>query len=161
MDKIILWFVWILTAILLLVCIRRNNFMNAQLSFMFMQVPCWLFGTLVAEGKLIEYPVGFLNNVYKASFTFEFFVFPSISAIFNIHFPTHKSRFIKTVYTLSFPAAMTIVEVLLEHNTELITYIQWSWYWSFITILLTLLISYGYYLWFFKKMREISNASSK
>ncbi|WP_397376041.1 CBO0543 family protein [Paenibacillus terricola] len=160
MDKIILWSVWILTAILLLVFIKRDNFINAQLSFMFMQIPCWLFGTLVAEGKLIEYPIGFLNNVYKASFTFEFFVFPSISAIFNVYFPTHKSWFIKTVYTLSFPAAMTIVEVLLEKNTDIITYIRWSWYWSFITILITLLISYWYYLWFFRKIRAISKASS-
>ncbi|GMK40579.1 hypothetical protein PCCS19_36350 [Paenibacillus sp. CCS19] len=95
--------------------------------------------------------------MYKASFTFEFFVFPSISAIFNTNFPTRKNWFIKAVYILSFPALMTIVEVLLEKNTELIKYIHWSWYWSFITILITLLISYGYYLWFFKKMREISH----
>ncbi|WP_425531830.1 CBO0543 family protein [Paenibacillus cellulosilyticus] len=121
-----------------------------------MQVSCWLFAALVAEGNLIEYPVGLLNNVYKTSFTFEFFVFPSLSAIFNVHFPSDKSWLAKTMYTLSFSTGMTIVEVLLEENTELITYTRWSWYWSFITILITLLLSYGCYLWFFKKMRVIN-----
>ncbi|WP_425270946.1 CBO0543 family protein [Paenibacillus ferrarius] len=64
-----------------------KKLIQAQVSFLFMQLPSWLFGSLVVEGELIEYPVGFLSVVYKASFTFEFFVFPEISAIFNVHFP--------------------------------------------------------------------------
>jgi hypothetical protein len=156
MDTIILYFVWIATAILLVLCIRRKNLLKAQLSFMFMQVPTWLFGTLVVKGRLIEYPIGFLSVVYKASFTFEYFVFPAVSAIFNVHFPRDKSWLIKTLYTLSFPSIMTIVEVLLEKHTDLIKYLNWSWYLSFITITITLLLSYWYYLWFFKKIKKMN-----
>jgi len=155
MDTIILYSVWILTAILLLIFINRRNWIGAQVSFLFMQVPSWLFGALVVQGGLIEYPVGFLDMAYRASFTFEFFVFPAVSAIFNVHFPQKKAWLVKTVYTLSFPAAMTVVEVYLEKHTQLIKYLHWSPYWSFITITLTLLLSYGYYRWFFKKIRNI------
>ncbi|WP_420850842.1 CBO0543 family protein [Paenibacillus aceris] len=57
---------------------------------------------------------------------------------------------------LSFPTIMTIIEVFLEKRTELIKYINWTWYMSFITITITLLLSYWYYLWFFKKIKKMN-----
>ncbi|UKS29278.1 hypothetical protein LOZ80_10205 [Paenibacillus sp. HWE-109] len=155
LDKIILYAVWVFTATLLLIFIKKKDLIKAQISFLFMQVPSWLFGALVVEGGLIEYPVGLLKMVYKASFTFEFFVFPAVSAIFNVHFPREKSKFIKVLYTLSFPTFITVIEVLLEKHTELVKYLNWTWYWSFITVTLTLLLSYAYYLWFFNKIKNL------
>ncbi|WP_336786297.1 CBO0543 family protein [Paenibacillus sp. MMO-177] len=154
MDMIILYSVCIIIVILLIIFIRKKNLIEAQISFLFMQVPTWLFGSLVVKGGLIEYPVGLLSVVYKASFTFEFFVFPSISAIFNVHFPKGKPWYYKTGYILIFPAVMTLIEVYLEKNTELIKYLNWTWYMSFISITLTLLLSYWYYLWFFSKVTK-------
>ncbi|MDD9270222.1 CBO0543 family protein [Paenibacillus sp. GCM10023248] len=155
MDMIILWSAWIVTAILLIIFINRKTLLQAILSFLFMQVPTWLFGALVVQGGLIEYPVGILEMAYKASFTFEFFIFPAVSAIFNVHFPKQKSWLVKSIYTLSFPTVITIIEVVLEKHTELIKYVNWTWYLSFISITFTLLISYWFYLWFFKKIKEM------
>ncbi|MFB9324706.1 CBO0543 family protein [Paenibacillus aurantiacus] len=153
MDTVILYGVWILTTILLIVFINRTNWIQAQISFLFMQVPSWLFGSLVVQGGLIEYPVGFLKIAYRASFTFEFFVFPAVSAIFNTYFPRKKHWVIKTLYILGIPGLMTAGEVYLEKHTELIKYLHWAWYWSYLTMTATLLLSYGYYLWFFRKVK--------
>ncbi|WP_376768175.1 CBO0543 family protein [Paenibacillus alginolyticus] len=155
MDMIILYSVWIITAVLLVIFIKRKNSIKAQVSFLFMQIPSWLFGAWVVQKRLIEYPVGFLKIVYKSSFTFEFFVFPSVSAIFNVHFPKDRSWFFKSIYILIFPTIITIIEVILVKYTQLIKYLNWDWCWSFITITFTLLISYGYYLWFFKKIKKM------
>ncbi|MFH5181337.1 CBO0543 family protein [Paenibacillus sp. TAB 01] len=155
METLILYTVWIITAILLVIFINRKTLIRAQVSFLFMQVPSWLFGALVVQGRLIEYPVGFLSIAYRASFTFEFFVFPAISSIFNVHFPKEKPWFVKTIYVFSFPTVITIIEVFLEKYTELIKYLNWTWYLSFITVTITLLISYCYYLWFFEKIKKI------
>ncbi|MDD9272179.1 CBO0543 family protein [Paenibacillus sp. GCM10023248] len=152
MDTIILYGVWIITALLLIIFIGRRHHIRAQLSFMFMQVPTWLLRSLAVKGGLIEYPVGFLSMVYKASFTYEFFVYPAVSAIFNVHFPKEKSWPVKIAYTLIFPTVLTAGEVWLETHTDLIAYLNWNWFMSFLSILFTLLISYGYYRWFFKKM---------
>ncbi|MGO4276587.1 CBO0543 family protein, partial [Paenibacillus sp. TAF58] len=134
MDMVILYSAWIVTAVLLLIFIKRNDLIKAQVSFLFMQIPDWLFGAWVVKKGFIEYPVGLLKMVYKSSFTFEFFVFPAVSAIFNVHFPKDKSWFVKTIYTLSFPTVITIIEVNLVKYTQLINYLNWTWYWSFITI---------------------------
>ncbi|MGG1552271.1 CBO0543 family protein [Paenibacillus ferrarius] len=155
MDNIILGIAWLVTALILLIFINRKNIIQAILSFLFMQVPSWLFGALVVQGGLIEYPVGFLQMVYRASFSFEFFIYPSVSAVFNVYFPKQKHWFIKLLYILSYPTFITIIEVFLEKYTKLIKYIHWAWYWSFTTITLTLLLSYWFYLWFFKAVKHV------
>ncbi|MGG1514580.1 CBO0543 family protein [Paenibacillus oryzisoli] len=155
MDNLILGACWIATAALLVILINRKNLIQAILSFLFMQVPSWLFGALVVQGGLIEYPVGFLQMVYKASFSFEFFIFPAVSAVFNVYFPQKRRWFAKLIYTLSFPTIITITEVQLEKHTHLIKYLHWSWYWSFLTLTFTLLLSYSFCLWFFKKVKTI------
>lgn len=155
MDVVILYLVWIITVLLLVIFIKPINSIQAQVSFLFMQIPCWLFGAWVVQKGFIEYPVGFLKMIYKSSFTFEFFVFPAVSAIFNVHFPKDRSWFVKSIYILSFPTIITIIEVNLVKYTQLIKYLNWAWYWSFITITFTLLISYSYYLWFFKKIKKM------
>lgn len=152
METIILSSAWVITTFLLFIFIDKKNLLRAQLSFLFMQFLSWGFGALVVQDRLIEYPEGFLENTYRASFTFEFFVFPATGALFNVHFPKKRSWFVKTAYTVSFPAVITTIEVILEKYTELIHYIHWTWYYSFITITCTLLISYWYYCWFFKKI---------
>jgi hypothetical protein len=153
-DTIILASVWVITIIILIISTNRKNLIKTHLSFLFMQVPSWLFGALVVQGRLIEYPVGFLKIAYRASFTFEFFVFPAVSSVFNVHFPREKPWYIKALYILSFPTLITIIEVILEKHTNLVKYINWTWYWSYITITLTLLLSYWYYLWFFEKIKK-------
>ncbi|MDQ0916701.1 hypothetical protein QFZ78_002961 [Paenibacillus sp. V4I5] len=155
MDMVILYLAWIITVLLLVIFIKPENSIQAQVSFLFMQIPSWLFGAWVVQKGFIEYPVGFLKMIYKSSFTFEYFVFPAVSAIFNVHFPKDRSWFVKSIYILSFPTVITIIEVNLEKYTQLIKYLNWAWYWSFISITFTLLISYGYYLWFFKKIKNM------
>ncbi|WP_308635881.1 CBO0543 family protein [Paenibacillus silvisoli] len=153
LETYVLIAVWAFTALLLVIFINRNNFMRAQVSFMFMQVPCWLLGALVVQGRLINYPVGFLSVVYKSSFTFEYFVFPAVSAIFNCHFPQSKPKYIQVGYALLLPALITVVEIVLEKHTKLVKYINWSWQMSYISLTLILLLSYMYTQWFFRKVR--------
>ncbi|MGC5327621.1 CBO0543 family protein [Brevibacillus sp. SYSU BS000544] len=145
---------WVVMVILLILFVPRKKLLEAQLSFLFMQVLTWPFGAIVVENRLIEYPERLMEYAYRISFTFEFFLFPSISALFNIHFPKEKSWMVKLLYIVSFPTVMTIIEVILEKYTDLVKYRHWTWYWSWITITITLLISYWYFCWFFKKIKQ-------
>ncbi|MEW4211643.1 CBO0543 family protein [Priestia megaterium] len=153
-ETVILIIIWILMAIVLWRLVPRHKIIDAHISFLFMQVITWLFGTLVVENRLIKYPVRFLDYAYKASFSFEYYLYPSISALFNLYFPKKHSWKSKFFYSVSYPTVITVIEVLLEKYTNLITYIHWTWYWSWITLLVTLLISYRYYIWFLKKIKR-------
>lgn len=155
LDWIILFSIWAVTLLLLFICIPRKKIREAHVVFLFKQVLTWLFGLLVVEVAFIEYPVRVFQVATKSSFSFEYFIYPAISVIFVLRFPEHKTKLHKMGWYLLFPTWMTILEVLIERYTNLIHYIHWTWYWTWITLLITFYISRIYYLWFFRKEKDI------
>ena len=115
-----------------------------------MQCMSWLFGLLVVEYGLISYPVREFQIANASSFSFEYFIYPAICIVFNLHFPKNRLFVYKFLWIILFSTCITILEVILERYTGLIEYIHWTWYWSWITLLITFLISRAYYIWFYK-----------
>lgn len=150
-DRIVLTLAWAAAILLLLFFTPRDKIREAQLIFMFKQVLTWLSGLLVVEFLLIEYPVREFSYATRASFGFEYFIYPAACVIFTLRFPENGSLIKKLGWYLFWPTWMTIVEVLIERNTNLILYINWSWYWTWLTLLLTFYIPRVYYKWFLKK----------
>jgi hypothetical protein len=153
LEIIILIFSIILAVFSLWKFVPKEKILDAHVSFLFMQGQTWLYGAFVVENRLIEYPVRFIYYAYRISLVFEYLIFPTISVMFNIHFPSEKRFLHKLLYIIAYPTVITIIEVILEKYTGVIKYLNWTWYWSWLTMLITLLISYKYYLWFFKKIK--------
>ncbi|WP_338036561.1 CBO0543 family protein [Metabacillus crassostreae] len=123
---------------------------EAQVSFLFKQVMTWLFGLIVAEKKLISYPYRlFFKKANKASFTFEYFVYPALCSLFNLYFPEKKNNFFKILYYCFHTSTITVFEVIAEKYTNLINYKKWSWHLSFITNWCTYFLTRIYFKWFF------------
>ena len=148
-DVLILVAVWVATIIMLILFIPKNKIREAQLIFLFKQSITWLVGLLVVELRLIEYPVRLFKYVNKTSFTFEYFIYPAISTVFNINYPVGKSNIRKFMHYFSYCTAMTVLEVLCVKYTNIIVYLHWTWYVTWITLFITFFISRKYYLWFF------------
>jgi hypothetical protein len=142
---------WVVTALLLIKFVSRNNVRKAQVPFMFKQVITWLLGLLVVEKNLISYPYRLLfKRALKSSFTFEYFVLPALCALFNLYYPEKRHSAIKLLYYLFHTSIITGFEAFAVKYTNLIKYNKWTWYWSFISIWLSYYLSRIYYRWFFK-----------
>ena len=142
---------WIITILLLIRFVPKNKIREAHVIFMFKQGMTWLLGLLAVENHNIKYPYRtFFQKATKSSFTFEYFVYPALCTLFNIHYPEKKSIFSKALYYLGHTSFVTLFEVLLLKYTKLIRYKKWTWYWTFITIWVTYYISRIYHKWFFK-----------
>lgn len=150
LEEIILYSVSILFPLIFWIYIPRRKRRHAQVAFLFKQFLTWFSGLVVANLGLIEYPVRFFPSVNKASFTFEFLAFPVICALFNVYYPETKSKLAKFGYYMSYCTTLTVIELILESYTQLITYIHWSGYLTWVTVLFTFYISRMYYRWFFK-----------
>lgn len=150
-DIIILNFIWLATIGLLFKYIQKDKIRQGILAFLYKQFVTWMFGLLVVEKGLIKYPIRFFSKANKSSFSFEYFIYPSMCAIFNVNYPENKNRFIRFLYIIFHTGILTFGEVLAERYTNLIKYIKWKWYWSFITIGLTYYSSRLFYCWFFKE----------
>ncbi len=149
-EILILVTAWILTIISLILFIPKNKFREAQVIFFFKQLMTWLLGLTVAQYRLIEYPVREFAYATKTSFSFEYFIYPSICVVFNLHYPEGKSHTRQFMHYFYFCTGMTILEVLCEKYTDILKYIHWSWYSTWITLFITFYLSRQYYIWFFR-----------
>jgi hypothetical protein len=150
MEWWILLFVY-LTAIGIVCFIPKSKIRLGVAAFLFNQVLTFSIGTAVVELGLLEYPVRLFSSINRTSFTFEFFAFPVTCAAFNAWYPGGKHVPAQLGYYVGFTSVMTILEVLIEKYTDLIKYIHWEWYISWITIALALFIVRLYCNWFFAK----------
>jgi hypothetical protein len=153
---------WMVTAILFILFIPRKKLREAFLAYKLKMAITWIFGLFVVEKGLIKYPKRlFFKKTTKSSFTFEFFVYPAICAIFNVNYPEKLTGFWKFLYYLFFAGTITAFEIFAVKYTKLIRYQNWKWYWSFITLWLTFYFSHIYYRWFFRKRKKVEEMPNK
>ncbi|MBJ6360980.1 CBO0543 family protein [Paenibacillus sp. GCM10012307] len=149
LNSIILCGVYAVT-LLSLLWIPRGRGREAQFIFLCQGMMTWILGLLAVEFGWIAYPARELQKATHTSFAFEFLVFPVLSIFFTLFYPANKSLLLKGVYTLAFGVGVCIPEVILETYTELVKYNQWRWYWTLFSVMVTLQLCRGIYLWFFR-----------
>lgn len=145
---------WVITIGLLIRFIDKSKIREAYVAFSIKQLITWILGLTVVELGLIEYPVRLFPNANKTSFTFEYFVYPAICAIFNVNFPEKGSLFKRSIYYFSYCTSMTILEVIVEKHTRILDYIHWSWYATWISLFITFFMTRRFYIWYFKLNRK-------
>lgn len=153
-DYIIIGLEWLITIILLVKYIPKEKFRDAQIAFYFKQLITWVSGLSVAQWHLIEYPVRLFPDANKTSFTFEYFVYPSICAIFNMHYPHSKNKTKQFMYYFYYCTIITLLEVVVERNTNVLHYIHWEWYTTWITLFITFYMTRKYYVWYLKLNKD-------
>lgn len=149
MEMTFLYAIWSIT-IFSLILLPKKRLHEASIVAMFQQFVTWSLGLLVAELNLIQYPVREFASVNKTSFTFEFLVYPVLSAFYVLYYPVGRSRWKQFLYTSIIITVSIISEVIFEKYTDLITYIHWKWYVSLVSVYATLELVRIFHRWFFK-----------
>lgn len=142
--------VWCL-AILLLIFACLKNWRKAIVGFLFIQLLTWPFGIIPVEYGALEYPVRFFPKIIKTSFTYEFLALPAVGSIYCIYFPVGHRKLVKAIYIVTFPTVLTIGEVIILIYTDLIRYLHWNWFITWVTVTIILHLNYLYFKWFFKR----------
>jgi hypothetical protein len=142
---------WIIVSLLLLKLTPKNKIRETLVVFLFKQVLTWIFGLLVVQKGLISYPFRFFfKKANKANFSFEYFIYPGLCALFSLYYPKNKSYLLKTLHYFISTSVIVIFEIIAVKYTKLIKYKKWTWYWSFITIWITDFLTQSFHNWFFK-----------
>ena len=149
---------WILLAVYavatgILFFIPKNKIRLAVVAFLFKQIITFLIGLVVVQLGLLEYPIRFFSSVSRTSFTYEYYAFPVICAAFNVWYPNDRSKLIQIGYYVGYASVLTMAEVVIEKYTDLIKYIHWEWYISWISICLSFYLTRSFCVWFFAKGR--------
>jgi hypothetical protein len=135
---------------MLLLFVPKNKLREAIAIFFFKQFLTWVIGLAVVQFGLIEYPVRTFANATKSSFDFEYYFYPAICVVFNLHYPEGKGRLREYLHFFYFCSIMTIFEALVEKYTNILKYIHWTWYITWITLFITFYFSRKFYVWYFR-----------
>lgn len=157
-ERLLLIGIVLISLLLLIIFLPLSKLRDACVIVFFLQMLTWAAGLYAVEKGWIEYPVQLFpkeNQVNQSSFTFEFFVFPVVAIIFSLKYPTKTNKFNKFLYYLIFISFFTMLEWIIERNTNLVHYIKWKWYWTLISVMITLFITHSYYTWFKKDLAEV------
>lgn len=146
---------WLITIFLLILFVPKGKSRHVIVIFFFKQFMTWILGLSVVEFGLIEYPVRSFAGATKSSFDFEYFIYPAFCVLFNLNYPKTKKALTQFLYYISYCSVLTGIEIIVEKNTNIINYIHWTWYITWITFCITFYISRKFYLWFFKIEREM------
>jgi hypothetical protein len=157
LERWILIGMFVVSILSTIILIPRNKAREAWVLFLFLQVITWPAGLFAVEMGWIEYPVQLLkgaNQYNRTSLTFEFFIFPIVAIIFSLYYPNVR-WFGATIYYVCFAGFFTIIEVILERTTRLVEYHGWTWYWTLITVIISLFFNHKYYLWYKQKLIKV------
>ncbi len=149
-ETLLLTSAWIIFTVALIIFVPRNRIREAWVIYLFKQIITWLLGLAVVELRLIEYPIRLFAYANKTSFSFEYFIYPAICVIFNLHYPVGKSSIKQLLYYIVYCSAITIIEVFCEKYTDIINYTGWTWYYTWLSLFATFYLTRMFYLWFFK-----------
>lgn len=145
----------LLAILLLYLFVPKNKIREATIIFLFKQSIAWLFGLIVAEKKLIQYPVRFFSYSTRASFAFEYIVYPAICVLFNLTYP--KNLYKGILHNAYITSGITALEVVLSKFTNVIEYRKWNWYWTWVSIFIFNCLSRLFYCWFFSQKKDASS----
>ncbi len=117
--------------------------------FLYICVLDSLWGSAVVNAHLIEFPFRQFPQLFKMSLLFDYWIFPILCVLYN-QITRECGLWPILYYALLFSAGMTAIEYPLELYTNLIKYINWSWFTTFYTLLITFLSSrafIAFYRW--------------
>lgn len=136
-----------------IVLVPADKRRQAQAVFLFQNMLAWLLGLIAVEAGWLDYPVREMAKSSSTSFVFEYLCFPVVAVYFNLFYPQNGSMLARIGWIALFAVSITIPEYFIETYTDLIHYTGWKWYWTTISISITLGISKIFHKWFFDAHR--------
>lgn len=134
-DTILLWCFFFVGFVLFLFSLRKPPIKDWLLAFFLSSFFATVLGTVVIYFGLIEYFK--LGDGFHSNIIYELVLLPVISTYF--YQTSYSSGLLIAVFQcLLYTLGLTVVEVLVKVYTNLIHYIYWNWFVTFITVFLFL-----------------------
>jgi hypothetical protein len=130
----------IITLLLLIFVVDWRYFRDWIVVYLFKCVLDFAWGSPVVNLKLLDYPIRLLPHYYNTSILFELWVFPVLCVLYNQVTRT-QGLWPIIYYAVLFSAGITAIEYPIEVYTDLIEYLNWSWFTTFYTLMITFLCS--------------------
>ena len=134
------------------VLIPAHRRREAHVIFLFQELVTGFLGLVVVENDW--YSVREMQVGTTSSIVYEYICYPVVTAYFNLYYLRRRKRPVQLAYYVLVVSALTAPEYFIEKYTALIDYEKRHWYYTFLSLLATLLLSRLFYSLFFREGRS-------
>lgn len=147
-DFLVILLMWVGAILSSLFLTPKNCHRRLLFATILCQTFTWLNSLILVKLGLLSFPAREFPHASELPFTLKYLFYPLICGFYIIYQPK-KNKYYPLLYQLLWVSSLTILEVLMEKYTNLIKYIDFTWYWSWIDIFCLFTITNIIYKWFF------------
>lgn len=143
---VLMWVIGILSFLIITPKDRKRRFL---LAFLICQALTWLIALLLVKYNRISYPVREFPKATDIQVTLNYLFYPLICG-FYIIFEPKRNYWVRILYLSLWVSGLVLSIVMIEKYTNLITFVHYAWYWSWLNFFCLFTVSNLLYQWFFK-----------
>lgn len=134
--------------------IPKNRIKEAFLFFVTGQILAWPISLVLILTEKRAFPVRPFPKATDGNLILSYVMYPALIAFFHLYYPVKKKILSKTIYTIVFLTALSLLDILIESQTNLLMYREWSTFHFAVLLLIIILIQRIYLNWFFTKLHN-------
>jgi hypothetical protein len=142
---VLIWVVGISTFVLFIPKNSRRRFIFAYLSC---QSITWLNYLILLQLNFLSFPIREFPIATDILFTTASFFYPLIFAFYK-HYELKVENLSRLLYLFIWISGITFFDKMIELYTNLLSYLNYTWYWSWLDFFCLFALSHVIYQWFF------------
>ncbi|MEH7073643.1 CBO0543 family protein [Neobacillus drentensis] len=152
-DWVTIVLMWVIGMISYIVVTQKKRHRKVLFTILVCQAILWLNAFIHVEFHLIAYPVRELPIATNVLFTTEYFFYPLVCGVYLAYEPKRRSYWVRLFYLSVWISALTVYDLILAKFTNLIEYLHYAWYFTWLNYFLIFVVTNGIFQWFFHEKR--------
>ncbi|WP_144555412.1 CBO0543 family protein [Bacillus sp. X1(2014)] len=148
-DYIFILAMWVSGVMAYMFLTPKNQYRKLLFSLLTCQSLLWLNSLIHVEFNLLAFPVREFPKATDLLITTEYFFYPLLCG-FYIGYEPKRSYKIRLIYLSVWISFLTVYDVILVKYTNLIEYVHYAWYFTWIDLFCIFAVTNWIHQWFFK-----------
>ncbi|MFB5193661.1 CBO0543 family protein [Neobacillus sp. KR4-4] len=151
-DYAVIILMWVIGIFTYIFFTPKKRYRKVAVTALICQSLLWLNSLVHVEFDLIAFPVREFPKATDLLITTEYFFYPLLCGFYLAYEPKHSLR-IRLIYLCSWISIITLYDFILVKFTNLIEYVHYAWYFTWIDFFCIFAVTNFVYQWFFKNKK--------
>ena len=148
-DYIIIILMWVIGIIAFIFLTPKKRYRRVLVTALICQTFLWVNSLVHVEFNLLAFPVREFPKATDLLITTEYFFYPLLSAFYVAYEPKGSLR-IRLIYLSVWISFIAFYDQMLVNYTNLVEYVHYAWYFTWIDFFCIFAVTNWIYQWFFK-----------
>jgi hypothetical protein len=149
-EFVILIIIWVVGLISFFLFTPKRKHRNLIFGYLVCKTLTWISTLFHVKFNLLIFPFREFPKATDLMLTTEYFFYPLMCGFYIIYEP--KLKYLGRFFYLSlWISVLVIIDVMMEKYTNLIEYIHYDWYWTWLNFFCIFALSNRIYHWFFSE----------